>query len=210
MIVKCHFAIVGLSNTFLIGEAGGGEAIMVDPSRFDVPLLKMIEDNNFYVKSVLITHNHENHVHGLKTMSKIYDFNIYASEPEVMGFETIQVSEGHPFECCGMKVEPIHVRGHTQDSLIFKVRNFLFTGDLLSAGRVGTSKGARAKEHMYRDLSTKIDTLDGETIIFPGHGPPSTLAIEQKTNPAFWEFADLPPEPEEADDIPVEVIDFDI
>ena len=211
MKVKCHFAVVGLSNTYLIGDSCGGEAIMVDPSRFDVPLLKMIEDNNYYVKGVLITHNHENHVHGLLTMRKIYDFDIYAAEPEVMGFETIPVSESEPFECCGFKVEPLFIRGHSSDSLVYKVRNVLFTGDLLSAGRVGTPNSRWSKAALYRDLADKVNTLDGETIIFPGHGPPSTLAIERETNPAFLNLDEYTLDGfEDEDDLGVEVEDFEI
>jgi hydroxyacylglutathione hydrolase len=211
MKVKCHFSIVGLSNTYLFGSPSGGEAIIVDPSRFDVPLLKTIEDNNYYVKAVLITHNHENHVHGLLTMAKIYNFDIYASEPEVMGFRTIQVSEANPFECCGYTVEPLHVRGHTSDSLIFKINDVLFTGDLLSAGRVGTSSSTWTRNTMYRDLQEKVNTLDGETIIFPGHGPPSTLAIERETNPAFPDLDQYKLEEGNDDDnMGVEVEDFEI
>jgi hydroxyacylglutathione hydrolase len=212
MKVKCHFAVVGLSNTYLIGDSAGGEAIMVDPSRFDEPLLRMIEDNNFYVTAVLITHNHENHIRGLTTMRKIYDFDIYASEPEVMGIKTKIASEGNPFECCGYRVDPLYIRGHTSDSLLYRVRNTLFTGDLLSAGRVGTSSNSWTQNTLIRDIAEKINVLDGRTIIFPGHGPPSTLAIERETNPAFAEMADLPPElPETEEDIlGVEVEDYEI
>ncbi len=212
MKVKCHFAVVGLSNTYLIGESCGGEAIMVDPSRFDEPLLRMIEDNHYYVKAVLITHNHENHVYGLQTMRKIYDFDIYASEPEVMGFKTRVVSEGNPFECCGFLVEPLYVRGHTSDSILYKVRNTLFTGDILSAGRVGTSSSSWTQATLMRDLADKVDTLDGETIIFPGHGPPSTLAIERETNPAFRNLDEYTLDSEEADEdmLGVEVEDWEI
>lgn len=191
MKVKCHFAIVGLSNTYLIGDAEGGPAIMVDPSRFDVPLLKLIEDNHYYVRAVLVTHNHENHVRGLLTMKKIYDFDIWAAEPEIMGFRTRQVVEDHPIECCGFKVEPIMIRGHSSDSYIFKIRNTLYTGDLLSAGRVGTTSSSWTKASMYKDLAEKINILDGDTMIFPGHGPPSTLKIERETNPSFKDLDDF-------------------
>lgn len=185
MKVKCHFAIVGLSNTYLIGPPHGGDAIMVDPSRFDVPLLNMIEKNNYYVKAVLITHNHDNHVRGLLTMRKIYDFDIYAVEPEIMGFKTKQIDSEEPFDCCGFSVEPIQIRGHSSDSLIYKIKKSLFSGDLLSAGRLGTTGSNWSRAAMYKDMSEKIDILDGKTMIFPGHGPPSTLGIERRTNLSF-------------------------
>ena len=191
MKVKCHFAIVGLSNTFLIGDAKGGPAIMVDPSRFDIPLLKMIEDNNYYIKAVMVTHNHENHIRGLLTMRKIYDFEIWAGEPEILGFKTKLLDENKPIDCCGFTVEPMKIRGHSADSYIFKIRNTLFTGDLLSAGRIGTTNNSWTQATMYKDLAEKVNILEGNTMIFPGHGPPSTLKIERETNPAFNDLSDF-------------------
>jgi hydroxyacylglutathione hydrolase len=185
MKIKCHFAVVGLSNTYIIGDAKGGPAIMVDPSRFDITLLKMIEDNNYYIRAVLVTHNHENHVRGLLTMRKIYDFDIYAAEPDVMGFITKELSEENHIDCCGFTVEPIMIRGHSSDSLVYKIGNTLFTGDLMSAGRLGTTSNSWTKATMYKDLAEKINVLDENTMIFPGHGPPSTLKIERETNPSF-------------------------
>jgi len=182
MKVFCHFAVVGLSNTYVIGPPGGGEAIIIDPSRFDSHLLNMIEDNHFYIKSILVTHNHDNHIRGISVIKKIYDAQIYASSRDVLGFPTHIVEHKQSIELNGIKVEPLCIRGHTSDSLLFKINQYLFTGDILSAGRVGTTSTTWAKANMIKDLEDNVLTLPEETILCPGHGPPSTIKIEKLTN----------------------------
>lgn len=186
MKVFCHFAVVGLSNTYLLGPEGGGDAILIDPSRFDVPLLNMIENNGYYIRSVLITHNHDNHTHGIATIRKIYDAKIYASTREIRGFSTEVLENRQQINLHGINVESMAIRGHTSDSLIFKTNQYLFTGDILSAGRIGTTDNTWAKANMIRDLEDQILPLPDDTIIFPGHGPPSTLKIEKLTNDELY------------------------
>ena len=73
-----HFAVFGFSNTYLIGNEDGGDAILVDPGVMDIELLRLIESNNFHIKHILITHSHTAHISGLETLKKIYDFQIYS------------------------------------------------------------------------------------------------------------------------------------
>jgi len=186
MKVYCHFAVVGLSNTYLVGNEGGGDALLIDPSRFDVPLLNMIENNGFNIRSILITHNHDNHTHGIATILKIYDAKIYASTKEIRGFSTEILENRQRVNLHGINVESMAIRGHTSDSLIFRINHNLFTGDILSAGRIGTTDNTWAKANMIRDLEDSILPLPDETIIFPGHGPPSTLKIEKLTNDELY------------------------
>jgi glyoxylase-like metal-dependent hydrolase (beta-lactamase superfamily II) len=65
-------------------------------------------------------------------------------------------------------------------------RSTLFTGDTLFAGSVG---GAYGELSTYRDIldsvRTKIFTLADDVVIMPGHGPPSTIALEKAHNPFF-------------------------
>ena len=68
-----YFSVTGFSNSYIIGPDEGGNAILIDPGIFDVPLLNLIEDNKLYVKYILLTHSHESHISGLKTLLKVYD-----------------------------------------------------------------------------------------------------------------------------------------
>jgi hydroxyacylglutathione hydrolase len=109
MMIHCHFAVVGLSNSYLIGPKGGGDAMLIDPSRFDIPLLNMIEDNHYYIRWVLVTHNHENHIRGLKTLLKIYDAKVYGAADEISGVPTQRLHDSQPLELPNVTVMPLEI-----------------------------------------------------------------------------------------------------
>ncbi len=172
-----HFAAVGFSNSYLIAADGSRDAILVDPGILDVVLLRLIEDNGYYVREILITHGHWNHYGGVKTLLKIYDARVWSARPEMDGIECT-VLEGGNIKLSGLDVEVIPVIGHTDDSLMFRIDSFYFTGDVLSAGRTGTTPDNVSRELLFLELNEKLFNRDGHGIVLPGHGPPSTIRAE--------------------------------
>jgi hydroxyacylglutathione hydrolase len=180
-----HFSVAGFSNTYLLGDDDGGDAILIDPGAMNVSLLKMIEGNDFYIRSVLVTHAHSSHVLGIKTLKRIYDFDIYANTESILGFPCKYVHGGEKFELSDITVKAIDVSGHSSDSLVFNIDHMLFTGDALGGGRVGATRSAFAKALLTKSIREKILTLDGDFLILPGHGAPSTVEAERSLNPVF-------------------------
>ncbi|ADK81583.1 MBL fold metallo-hydrolase [Sediminispirochaeta smaragdinae] len=178
-----HFAVVGFSNTYLIGPEGGGNAILIDPGVMDVELLDMIESNGYYVRYILVTHSHESHVKGLGTIGKIYDAEIYGKHPVVLGRSAHVLEDGKEYDFEGIKVVPIDVKGHSGDHLVYRIENMLFTGDILAAGRIGSSEGAVERAIMLKSIQKRILPLPDYMLIFPGHGSPTTLKTEKLFNP---------------------------
>ena len=183
MRILSHFPAIGVSNAYLIGPEGGGDAVLVDPGQFDVALLNMIEDNGYDIKAVLATHDHGNHVQGLRTLLKVYDVEIYAGNDNVLGFPAKSVNDGDSFMIAGLDVEVLYVLGHTIDSRVYKIGPVLFTGDIISAGRCGTSATVHSREIMIESIKGKILSYDDETLVLPGHGPPTTVGAEKRWNP---------------------------
>jgi glyoxylase-like metal-dependent hydrolase (beta-lactamase superfamily II) len=182
MKVFTHFAGVGVSNSYLVADEGCNDAILIDPGRFDLPLLKLIEDNDFYIRAAFITHSHDNHHAGIKTLRKIYDARLYGGMSYVRGLPCTEMKDGDRFSVCGLAVEIIQVQGHTSDSVVFRIGHCLFTGDILSAGRVGTTGNSFGRENLVKDINDKIFSLPPELLIFPGHGPATTVRIEKELN----------------------------
>lgn len=183
MRLLSHFPSIGVSNTYVLGLSQGGPAILVDPGHFDVNLLNLIEENNLYITSVLVTHDHQNHVNGLKTLLKVYKAEIIAGNSIVRDYGTRTVYGGTVLEVAGMTVEVLDVEGHSADSRVYKIGPYLFTGDVLSAGRVGSTPNNYSRELLITSIRRKILVLDGDLLILPGHGPPTTVAAEQRWNP---------------------------
>ncbi len=183
MRILSHFPAIGVSNTYVVGPRDGGDAILVDPGRFDVSLLELIENAGFYIRAVLISHDHWNHIQGLRTLLKIYNASIYAGNDSVSGFPAMQVLGGTCVSTAGMDVEVIDVEGHSNDSRVFKVGSYVFTGDILSAGRIGSSETTDSRGILIESIKNKLMSLDEDMLLLPGHGPPTTVEIERLWNP---------------------------
>jgi hydroxyacylglutathione hydrolase len=177
-----HFSVIGFSNTYLIGNNDGGAAILVDPGHMDLELLKLIEDNNYYIKYVLLTHRHASHTKGLKTLSKIYDVEIFANSPHIHDFPVHIVSDDSHMNLAGFDISAFLIPGHSSDSMVFKISDALFTGDVLMAGRIGSTTTSLSRSLLLRSIREKILPFNENTIIFPGHGTPTTLGIEKIIN----------------------------
>lgn len=183
MKVFYHFALTGFSNTYLIGPDEGGDSILIDPGIMDVELLKLIEDNNFYVKNILITHAHNSHYHGIRTLLKVYNSEIYSASPRIMDYKSNRLKDGDNIELSGFKISILEIPGHSSDSLVFKIKDMLFTGDVLRAGQVGTTTNKYARAILISAIKEKIFTMNEKLLIFPGHGAPSTIKAEKLLNP---------------------------
>lgn len=181
-----HFSFLDFSNSYLIGPDQGGNAILIDPGIFDAGLLRLIEDNNYYVRYVLVTHAHSSHTRGLKTLLKIYNAQVFAFNPFIQDSPAVQVKEGKRQLVGDFLFEVIETPGHSDDSLCFKLNQFLFTGDTLTAGSISKTTDS-TDEALISTIKKKLLTLDDDTLIFPGHGPPSRIAVEREYNPYLQE-----------------------
>ena len=72
MKIYFHLNIGGFSNCYIIENEFTKEAIVIDPGKITDDIIKRIEDESYKLTGVFITHNHGSHVHGLKTLRKIY------------------------------------------------------------------------------------------------------------------------------------------
>ena len=183
MKIFFHFSVIGFSNTYLVGNTGGGDAILIDPGHMDIKLLKLIEENNFYIKYILLTHRHPSHTEGLRTLMKIYDSEIYANSPFIMDYKVNTLSDGSSITLSDIPISASLIPGHSSDSLVYKIQDALFTGDVLMSGRLGSTNSSLSRSLLIRSIQEKILPLDDNTLIFPGHGAPTTLFVEKMINP---------------------------
>jgi glyoxylase-like metal-dependent hydrolase (beta-lactamase superfamily II) len=178
-----HYSYQTLSNCYLIGPDEPGDAVLVDPSVFDVDLLGLIESHKFYVKTVLLTHTDEQHLAGLKTIRRVYDCNIYAARSSVMGFDANPVTHDEVLNVCCAPIEVIGLPGHARDSVAYYVAGLLFTGVAMSAAECGTTANAFARAVLLQNIGERILSLPETTVVLPFYGPPSTIGVERRTFP---------------------------
>ena len=178
-----HYSVSMLANTYLIGPDGPGDALIVDPGAMDVPLLELIEGNEYYLRYVLITHPDETHARGVKTIRKIYDASIYAAVSSVYSFPCNRLYDGDTERVGEFTVQAIGMPSHLRETMIYAINGLLFTGNTLSAGIVGDIENNYTKTMLQQTLSTALEPLPDSMPVFPSYGPPTTLGIERSTNP---------------------------
>jgi glyoxylase-like metal-dependent hydrolase (beta-lactamase superfamily II) len=173
-------------------EAVPKEAIIIDPGVMDEEILNFIEHNDYTLRGVLLTHDHRNHVRGLRTLKRIYDAEIYAVNPLILDQPATLIRDGDILFIGPFRIEVISVPGHSSDSAVFKVGNILFTGDAISAGLVGTTASSYGAAIQMTALRSKILSLPGDFTILPGHGPPTSLEAERRFNVGVQLFEQRP------------------
>jgi glyoxylase-like metal-dependent hydrolase (beta-lactamase superfamily II) len=179
-----HYCSYGFSNCYILGTDGTeyGDAIIIDPGSIDKQIVEFIENNNYYIRGVLITHDHLNHVHGLRTLKRIYNTEIYAVNRVILDQNTIAVKDGDKLEIGSFRAEVISIPGHSSDSAVYRIDNLLFTGDALTAGLVGRTASAYGATVQINNLRSRVLSLPGDYTVLPGHGPPSSLEAERRFN----------------------------
>ena len=188
-----QYCSYGFSNCYILGEEDSGDgrlnaAIIVDPGSMENITLETIENNNFDLKAVLITHDHLGHVRGLRTLKRIYNAEVFAVNQTIMNSKTNMVKDGDKIKIGGFLAEVISIPGHSSDSAAYRIDNLLFTGDVLTAGLVGSTASAYGAATQMNKLRSRLLSLPGDYVVLPGHGPPSTLEAERRFNRDIFQY----------------------
>ena len=178
-----------LSNTYLVADELGSQAVMVDAGGPVAPLLDVLSRMRLELTHVLLTHHHYDHVAELDAVLERHpeaQVLIHPAERDSVPRATDVMEPGRRIISGALEIEPLHTPGHTAGMLSLLLEETdVFTGDTLFRGSVG---GVRAPGHTtYSDLKASImDTLlalPPATRIHPGHSDPTTVAEELEHNP---------------------------
>ena len=188
MIIERSMDDRWLSNTYLVADEQGSDAVMIDAGGPVAPLLDVLDRMRFRLTHVLLTHHHHDHVAELDEVLQRHPGTpvlIHPLERELVPGTTGTMEPGQPIYSGALKIQPLHTPGHTSGMLSLVINGTdVFTGDTLFKGSVG---GVRAPGHTtYADLKSsimdKLLKLPPETRIHPGHTDPTTVADELENN----------------------------
>jgi hydroxyacylglutathione hydrolase len=173
-------------NAYLVWDPATRAAVAFDTGADCGIMLQRIEQENLSVKLILLTHAHPDHVADLRRLRKTTGAPVYISEREAEeGTEAI--AEGKRFRAGLLEIEARLTSGHSPGGMTYVVtglsRPVAIVGDSLFAASMGG--GNVSYDDALRNNREKILTLPDETIICPGHGPPTTVRKEKRDNPFF-------------------------
>lgn len=196
-------------NTYLVYEENAKEALLIDPGSKTKEIVDRIKELNFEKIIIFLTHGHGDHIAGVeffrsnfpnaKVAISIEDsgllndpdenLSFYINESVTLRPAEITIKEGDTFKTGSHMGIARHVPGHTRGGMILIFDEMVFSGDTLFCESVGRSDfpGGNATALM-NSIKSKILTLS-ERIVFPGHGPETSIEREKTNNPFFNEDA---------------------
>lgn len=196
-------------NTFVLYDETR-EAVIIDcgcrRSPEEKVLADFITENRLAVKHLLCTHLHLDHIFGNPFVSDTYGLSPRAHALDVEqlppaseqarafglrgDFRNIPVMEplagGETIAFGSSELSVLHVPGHSPGSVAFHSRadGFVMVGDALFAGSIGrTDLWGGSHEQLVASIRGKLLSLPDETVLYPGHGPETSVVCEKQNNP---------------------------
>ncbi|MEI6173617.1 MAG: MBL fold metallo-hydrolase [Bacteroidota bacterium] len=195
-------------NTYLVYDETR-ECLLIDAACYDPDeqdaLKNFISSNHLKLVRNLNTHCHVDHVLGNEFVSLTYGINPEYHENSSPFFHTLKeigssfgfsidritpprrfLTDGETVTWGNSSVKVLFTPGHAEGSVCFYSdhQGFVITGDVLFKDTIGrTDLPSGNFEDLMRSIKTKLFTLPPETIVYPGHGPETTIGYEMENNP---------------------------
>jgi len=209
---KIHALVVGQLQTNCYVIESLGHALVVDPGGEPERILRFIKDLNATTTRIVATHTHFDHVLGVDGVRKSTNtpFLIHRDDlpmlesmqsrvRQFMGFEVPPppkvdgyLKDGESLNLGDETIRVLHTPGHSPGSISLSGYGYVLTGDALFNQSIGrTDLPGGDLETLVRSIRERLFKLDDETIVYPGHGPETTIGDEKLANPFVGKAARL-------------------
>jgi glyoxylase-like metal-dependent hydrolase (beta-lactamase superfamily II) len=196
--------VVGQLHTNCYIIKSGEDAIVVDPGDEPERVLRFIKDFDTTPTRIIATHTHFDHVLGVNGVRKVTKapFLIHPDDlpmlqsmqfrvPQIMGFEVPPppkvdgyVKDGDSLKVGDETIRVLHTPGHSPGSVSLSGKGYVLTGDALFNQSIGrTDLPGGDLKTLIHSIRERLFKLDDETIIYPGHGPETTVGDQKLANP---------------------------
>ncbi len=191
------------ANCYLVGCSEERVAAVIDPGGDPAPVLKAAGEEGLTITSIINTHGHLDHVAGNEALgdatgatlyigrldgpmladgnlnlSRLVGISLAPQEPDVL------LDDGDEVVVGGLTFTVLHTPGHTPGGMCLYGHQVLFSGDTLFAGSIGRTDLPRGDyQQLITSIREKLLVLPGETRVYSGHGPSSTMEMERQGNP---------------------------
>lgn len=184
------------------------QALVIDPGGEPEKIISFLQEHALELTAILNTHLHFDHIQGNAVLAQTFNLSVLANPqdtylldtelggggmwgfPKTMPFPMEPLHEGQ-YVFLDTPCQVLATPGHSQGSLSFYFPELgaVFVGDVLFYRSVGrTDFPGSSEQVLAQSVRKKIFTLPEETIVYPGHGPETTVGSERLNNPFFTEF----------------------
>ena len=189
-------------NIYVLVDEDSKKCAIVDPGGVESKVLNYIKNNKLEVEYIILTHAHGDHIGSVNSIKSKTNAKVVAhkDERELLldkkknlshmmhcGAQEldadIYVNDKDKLELGTLKLTFLHTPGHTKGCMCIRVGNEMFTGDTLFAGSIGRTDLYSGDYKQIEKSLKKLSKYEDNVVIYPGHGPHSTLGVEKMTNP---------------------------
>lgn len=199
--------------SYLVWRRQRNDAVVIDPGFDTESILERLTVHDLGVAAILNTHGHADHIAGNQAIKDAFPeapliigrneatllrdpeanmsapFGLPIASPEADRL----VDDGERIEVAGFVFEVREIPGHSPGSVVFLCDEFhphvVFGGDVLFAGSIGRTDLGGNMPQLLRGIHDKLFSLPDDTVIYPGHGPATTVGTEKRSNPFVGESA---------------------
>ena len=207
--IRVHAMEVGplAVNCYLVQHVPARKAVVIDPGGDGGAILGAIARLGLSVDKILLTHGHFDHVGAVALLREKTGAKVHIHPDDVERMSTarrqglmfglavedppppdVLVGEGDAVTFEDRAFRVAHTPGHTPGCVSYILEKSAFVGDLIFAGSIGrTDLSGGDHNALIRVVKEKIFVLPDDTVLFPGHGPATTVGEEKRSNPFFTE-----------------------
>ena len=205
--MKIDHLILGAfqTNCYVLRESQRSQdCLIIDTGLQAGRLIEFLKHHKLNPVAVVLTHGHPDHVAGVAALResfpdmKVYihklDADMLTETPSNFGLLAGGMSGNQPadlflenqsiIEQAGIKLEVLHTPGHTPGGICLysEDEGIVFTDDALFADSVGRTDLGGNMAQLIKSIREKLLTLPGDTAVYPGHGPVTTIEHEKAHN----------------------------
>ena len=195
-------------NTYVAHLEGRDDCLVVDPGLEPEKTVAHLESNGLHPAAILNTHGHSDHIGGnavlkqrwpdcpivigsveaAKLTDPALNLSVMFGARLVSPAADVTLEDGQTYSAGGMDLRALLIPGHSSGHMAYLYEGgqqpLVFVGDVIFAGGIGrTDFPDGSMRQLTEGIRTKLFTLPEETMLLPGHGPPTTVAEEKRTNP---------------------------
>ena len=194
-------------NCYLVGERGTTDVVIVDPGEEADRFLEVARDRSLAIREIWLTHAHIDHIMGVGAVQRATgapihlhpaDREIYdglSEQGRLFGFDVepappfdVELRHGQRLVLGSTELEVRHAPGHSPGHVCFVAPGLVLGGDLLFQGSIGrTDLLGGDFPTLLASIREQLFTLPDDTVVYPGHGPVTTIGRERATNPFLYE-----------------------
>ena len=205
-VVRYELGPIGTNCYIVRAEPAAAEAVVVDPADDAARLRRELAGMDARCTAILITHGHWDHLGAVADLAEETGAPVHMAEDERALLEDpdsfsppfvrirpytpdVLLRGDEPLELAGVSFVTLRVPGHSPAHLAYYADGCLFSGDVVFAGSVGRTDIPGADwDTLVESIRMLADRFPPDTVVYPGHGPETTLGAELARNPFLAEL----------------------